>query len=821
MKSRTKSPSTRTARSSVTAAVNLRAASRAPIEVAHLEAPPRFVKPKPIHPRLLLPLVREGAEREFHSLTPEAFMLPRTMAAAPAAGSDEIVLLTHTELAAAAAGKTASNVGEPSTALSQNVVVYTGNWYAAISSDRGKTFKFIDPASAFPDPSPVSQFCCDQVVLYLNTIDTFVWLLQYGPRVNNVQRLAFATTADVIAGKWRLFDITTAMLNVNGAFLDFPDLAAGANHLYVTTNIFGPGTAVGSAVVRIPFSGIVSGQVKATPFVSTDFQSFRVAQNCGATAFFAAHENTSTLKVFSWDEGKSAPVGKSVGVARWLGGNGYVSRTPDGRRWLDRADPRITGATMANNEVWFAWSVDRGSNHRTNAFIQIARIDAAALTLLDNINVFDSTNATCYGALSSNSNGEVGISYMVGGKTMAPSHVVGILGIAPRARKDIVVAKGERGPLDPDTGKGEWGDYLTCRRAYPDEKLFVASGFTMKGPGDGNNTDATPHFVVFGRAADAGAIVPDDGAPGDVVAVLPDGGVAALLGAGAAGDGGAVFKDVNQLPVVNDAVAAKIKAAALAEGNQPSPVTEIAPPQFVESPLLATKPGVERWPVKTGTDGDVGRVGTNVINGQNLGAGIVPATVEELIRVARPPGMRPAAHNFDQQFHDKRLGVVEQTVWTIEAEIIALKLEGDGDYHLVVQGASGETMIAECPTGTTKFLGSSPWLKNIETARKEIDDKIVNKLSPNAFVQMDDKLVPREAMPLSMQRMARPAPESLLTFVEMQDSPETNLPTFKTKITPTKARITGPGFFDKVHGQMGVSQLNGIEIHPVLKIDWV
>src|SRR3981081_2355158 len=103
--------------------------------------------------------------------------------------------------------------------------------------------------------------------------------------------------------------------------------------------------------------------------------------------------------------------------------------------------------------------VDLFSKHRPNPFFQIARIDAATLTLLDNINVFDSTNATCYGALSANANGEVAISYMIGGKTMAPSHVVGILGIAPHTRQDVVVAKGDCGPLDPDNGKGEWGDY--------------------------------------------------------------------------------------------------------------------------------------------------------------------------------------------------------------------------------------------------------------------------------------------------------------------------------------------------------------------------
>ena len=37
----------------------------------------------------------------------------------------------------------------------------------------------------------------------------------------------------------------------------------------------------------------------------------------------------------------------------------------------------------------------------------------------------------------------------------------------------------------------------------------------------------------------------------------------------------------------------------------------------------------------------------------------------------------------------------------------------------------------------------------------------------------------------------------------------------------TRARITGVGFFDKVHGQTGVAQLNGIELHPVLKVEFL
>lgn len=804
--------------------VRLKVPYRRLIQVDQLAKPPTISKPKRIHSRHLLPLVREGVEREFHSQSNEGFLRPLTMAmphtVMPLAASDELAIVTNTELQKVADQRTASNVGEPSVAMNGNVVFFTGNWYAAISSDGGKTFKFIDPNSSFKDPKPNSQFCCDQVVQYINKIDTFVWLLQYGPESgDNIQRLAFAKTADAIAGKWRLFDITTKSLNVAGAFLDFPDLAVGANNLYVTTNIFGSGNDVGSAVIRIPFSSIESGNVTARSFVSMSLQSFRVAQNCGTTAFFAAHQDTSTLALFSWKEEQGAPVQKSVGVARWIGGNGYISRTPDGRRWLDRADPRITGATFAKNELWFAWSVDRNSNHRPNPFVQIARIDASNLTLIDNINLFDSNSATAYGALSTNENDEVGVSYMIGGGPLAPSHVVGIL---TGTRKDSIVANGDRGPIDPTTGKGEWGDYLTVRRVFPNQKLFAATGFTMKGPGDGSNRDVTPRFVVFGRAGDTGVVppvvvppvVPPVVVPPVVPPVVVSPPVPPVVVSG--GDFGPPFKNVNTLPTVSASVAAQIKAAAMAEGLQVTPLDEFQVPLE-----LVTKPGVERWPVKTGTDQDVGQVGKNVIAGQSLGAGVVEATLEELIRFGRPVGMRPPTKNFDSSFHQTRLGVVERTVWTITADIIALKQETDGDYHLVLQGVSGETMVAEIPTPLKTFVGSSPWLANMKTARKKIDDKLVSPLAPQNFVQLDGMLVPRDSLPMHMQALATPPPANILSFRTPEEGEEKDMPTFKTKVKPTTARITGVGFFDKVHGQMGVSQLAGIELHAILRIDFL
>jgi hypothetical protein len=65
------------------------------------------------------------------------------------------------------------------------------------------------------------------------------------------------------------------------------------------------------------------------------------------------------------------------------------------------------------------------------------------------------------------------------------------------------------------------------------------------------------------------------------------------------------------------------------------------------------------------------------------------------------------------------------------------------------------------------------------------------------------------------------APAHILSFSTPEEGEEIELATFKTKVKPTAVRITGVGFFDKVHGQMGVSQFNGIELHPVLKVEFL
>jgi hypothetical protein len=798
--------------------IALRAAAARPVHTRHLDAPPRITKPKSIHPRRVLPFVAEGQERPFHSLNTRA-IIHRALDTA-----QDIQIALNTAIPEPGQKRTASNVGEPSLSVNGDIVFYTGNWYAALSVDGGKTFSFIDPNSfAQPNDPQGVTFCCDQVVNYMPTIDTLVWLMQYGPSTgDNIQRLAFATTDNVKAGKWQIFDITTQMLSVPGFFMDFPDLAVGSNFLYFTTNCFAPdGKTVGSAVARIPLTSIAQGGPTLEKFVSMDLFAFRVAQNCSDTAYFAAHKDTSTLSVFSWPESQATPTSQDVAIARWIGTNGYISRTPDGRRWLDRADPRLTGATLAGDELWFAWSVDADSNHRPKPFVQMARINSKDMSLLEDVNLFDADSAIAYAGLATNANNEVGVSYMIGGAVF-PSHVVGLMS---NNRLSVVAAKGDRSPMPDQQGHFDWGDFMTARPVFPDCKLFAAAGYTMVGTQDGDNQDSTPRLVVFGRSNDVSSGA-GGGGGGGAAPAGGDGGGAAPAGGGAApgGDGGGALgagpvTDVNQLRTVSSAVAAQIKAACgIFSGTPAAAQAHAALPAM---PELVTKPGTERWPVKTGQDPDRDAVGKNIINGNDLGAGIVPSTVEELISMPRPAGFEVLTAD-PPAFQDKRSQPVETTIWQVEVTVTVLNQEADGDYHLVIEGASGATMVAEVPTPSTTFIGDSPWLANIQEARQAVDDQLLHTVSPQDFVLPPGgtKLVPKNSLSgdFPAPRMANfKLPESFRTLAEGEEG---QMPTFQTAVKPTNARITGVGFFDRAHGATGAAP-NVIEIHPVLKIEWL
>ena len=231
----------------------------------------------------------------------------------------------------------------------------------------------------------------------------------------------------------------------------------------------------------------------------------------------------------------------------------------------------------------------------------------------------------------------------------------------------------------------------------------------------------------------------------------------------------------------------------------------LAAPATAEAASL--EPGTERWPVKTGTDDDVATV-------QPL---IVDSTVSELGALPRPAGLLPDTGD-PPEFQRKRAAPVETTVWKVSARIMALKLEADGDYHLVLQDEAGSQMVAEIPLPEDAFISeTSPFFENVSTARQAVDLQFKPAMDKLGFVPSgtaDAKLVPAGAVRANLTAAAAPPRKVLLTT--STETPQDAL-TFSTRIDPTDATITGVGFFDRAHGATGAAP-NVIELHPVLSI---
>lgn len=138
----------------------------------------------------------------------------------------------------------------------------------------------------------------------------------------------------------------------------------------------------------------------------------------------------------------------------------------------------------------------------------------------------------------------------------------------------------------------------------------------------------------------------------------------------------------------------------------------------------------------------------------------VPSTIHKEISLKRPSIERNKRHE------------TETTVLKINCNIVGFKREnGDKDIHVIIEDDdTEETMVAEIPSHKCTAI--------IGTSRK------------NQFFDLN------------------------YWFVENIGYPSNTFKYLKKHIPVT---ITGIGFFDKVHGQVGMAT-NGREIHPILTI---
>lgn len=468
--------------------------------------------PGPALPRTsgMVPLPT-GPETEIQSSSRAGLTSLQAGLSAPSSQASPLAasLIQSTEVfsATAAIGSTT----EPSVAQSGNRTFYTGNWFAAQSTNGGQSWTFLDPFTGpfSPPASDPPGFCCDQVTIYDPSSNAIFWLQQYVKSTaqnTGTQRINVDMGAD---GTWDCkYDFTPANFGLGaGKWFDFPDLALTAAFLYHTTNVFNVSNDqfANSAVARYPLSQIGQCQTINVQFFTSATESGpRLTHGATTTMYWATHNSTSSMRVRSWADSSSTNSSVDRTVTTWPQNLPYSCPGPDLKNMCGRTDGRIVGAYVTNGVVGFMWTASQGGTF-TFPHVRVAKFNQTNLTLLAEQQIFSSSFAWAYPSVSPNGQGDVGGTILSGGGALhLGCHAwasSGSNGGSFQPLDQVEIIRSTSGPINDRAG-----DYLTSRRHPTDPKAWVGTCYSLQGGGtDGN---ARPLYVQFTNAPPVLGVTP-------------------------------------------------------------------------------------------------------------------------------------------------------------------------------------------------------------------------------------------------------------------------------------------------------------------------
>lgn len=481
-----------------------------------------------------IPSGNPTAAKEPDANAPVAHLMDRQLsrqaelrpAAVPGA---DFAVFADKELSDAESGSRESSVLEPTAAQVDNLVLYTANRFAAVSTDAGRGFRFIDPATAFPNL--FNGFCCDQTALYEPTRGLMLWTLLYLPDAagNNAIRLAVARNqADAANGNWSSYLFTPQQLGSpfgSGYDYDFPRLTVGANHLYISLNIFQGNSFVTSVILRIELNQLASGASTITyQVLGGTASSLAVAAGGGATMYAAEHVGQTTLRIWRWPENQPSGGAQAADV-------GHPASPPFSPPTLrmtcpgpaanidmcSRLDTRVMTGWLAGGRLFFLWQAAQGTGGLgTFAYPYLQGVDvsitATGVALVKNITFADQAFAVAFPSAGVNSRGHVGLTFSYSGRQNYPSTMIGL-------SDDVVGSVGDSFHIQPlwigNSGVDRWGDYASATPVFGtaanpqiNATSFLTTGYTIDNRCEGGSCafNLIPRLAYIGRERDRGGL---------------------------------------------------------------------------------------------------------------------------------------------------------------------------------------------------------------------------------------------------------------------------------------------------------------------------
>jgi len=422
-----------------------------------------------------------------------------------------------------------SNIMESSVGTSGKYVFTTGNWFAARSGSGGRTWRYVDPFAGFPPIGTPGYFCCDQVTLYDEARDIFLWLRMgtgYVDGTGNYENVFKLGVSKRDAVNWWTY--TVEPMDVNGAWTnqwwDYPHIQLGADYVYIAWNMFNQyGSWTRSVMLRWPLDALAAGAGFGYNYYDdTNWFTFVPVQGAYHTMYWASNWPTYStnynFRIWRWQEDET--------TIYWWYRTTRDAWTPTGRgdahcgdpNWAARYDQRLlTGARYSINNAglvdpkilgrkilgWW-WNVGEGGG------FDLPYIDAAAF-YEDNLTqvggwlgrpyVWSGSYCFAYPSCTPNKRQDLGMVFnYADGEDLRPDVGFAIADDyvhAPPGWSFYTVVRSKALPSDE-----VWGDYNTVREFEPTQKTWVAGAHFIENYTYNCSRCSDPVYFVFGRERD-------------------------------------------------------------------------------------------------------------------------------------------------------------------------------------------------------------------------------------------------------------------------------------------------------------------------------
>ncbi len=412
---------------------------------------------------------------------------------------------------------------EPTAAVGDKVVWYTGNSSVALSIDSGKKFKYFNPATFFPEGG--LPFCCDQIVSYAPKAKLFVWIMQYwcgkgtssppsavcfeAGTTSNRLRIAVASPAALRAhasnpgAAWHYWNLTPKAFGgrLGGPEMWFDQSKMAVNKQDVIWSVDTLRAKVSSVLMRFSLAALARRKSIRFGYITDTHQKMAVAQGLSTTtAYFLGSEGTTTERIWSWPlaaPGATLHVITHSSLPKY---NAAVNGT-NGKNWYSRWGTfpgSVESAALVGNTLYAAQGTGRayciakctsekptlGPTVFKEPAVLISKYDVSTWTTVGERWLYSSTQALTWPALQPDGAGDVGIVMRASAEGQNPQPVVAFL--TPGSGNPFLSAEPEGLPQLT-------GDYYSLRPGRT-SKSFVMTAQTVQ-----SNNSMHWDYVEWGR----------------------------------------------------------------------------------------------------------------------------------------------------------------------------------------------------------------------------------------------------------------------------------------------------------------------------------